>query len=431
MMHAKKHRNEMENCVTLFFSAGFGHRLFLPALLILCMAGASHGIGPVTAPQDPESAGLTWTIETVAGDSLTAASLKLTDGEVTVGEPAERTLPLAEIISIETGRQPDPQSPSGPQWLKFTTGGQLNAVVKSISSESVAFSASGIDQSLGLESIAAIVWTDSIQLKQLLAAPTDESDRVVVQGNEGSAVVEGIFESLDEFRLSIQFQGQSRTMARDRVQAIVPARIGQPTGDQNPATLTLTDGSTVAGQLESLDAGVLRMTLPGGMLEFPVKSVVSIQLASDRVQRLADLQPLDSATSVQFAPDRGWRKNLSVEGNPISLLVGDRNVARKFRNGIGMQSTSRIAFSNKGDFDRLRGWVGIDTETAGRGDCIVVVRGDGIQLWSERLRGGQPAVPVDVDISGMQVVELAVQAGEQFDLADHVSWADIRMIRTR
>jgi hypothetical protein len=220
-------------------------------------------------------------------------------------------------------------------------------------------------------------------------------------------------------------------MGRERVDAIVPARIGEPAAADRAAILTLVDGSTVGGRIESLDADNVVLQLAGTRLTLPVSKFVSVQFKSDRVQRLAELEPVDAATSVMFAPDRGWRRNASVEGNPISLKVNDDGTIRKFRNGIGTHSSSRLSFSNDRGFDRLRGLVGIDAETEGRGDCVVVVRGDGIQLWTARLQGNEPAKAIDVDVTGMKIVELVVEAGAQFDLADHVDWADIRLIRTR
>ena len=74
--------------------------------------------------------------------------------------------------------------------------------------------------------------------------------------------------------------------------------------------------------------------------------------------------------------------------------------------------------------------VGIDAETEGRGDCVMRVEGDGIALWSQRIRGDDNAVEIDVDISGIREVALIVDPGEQFDLADHADWAEARFLKT-
>ena len=101
-----------------------------------------------------------------------------------------------------------------------------------------------------------------------------------------------------------------------------------------------------------------------------------------------------------------------------------------FNSGIGIQSYSRLAFSNESGFTRFLATVGIDAETEGRGDCVMRVEGDGISLWSARVRGGEVAVDVDVSIEGISEVVLIVEPGEQFDLADHADWAKARFLKS-
>ena len=37
---------------------------------------------------------------------------------------------------------------------------------------------------------------------------------------------------------------------------------------------------------------------------------------------------------------------------------------------------------------------------------------------------------VDVDVSGMDAIALVVDPGEEFDLGDHVDWANARFVKT-
>ena len=58
------------------------------------------------------------------------------------------------------------------------------------------------------------------------------------------------------------------------------------------------------------------------------------------------------------------------------------------------------------------------------------VEGDGITLWSRRIRGSDTAIDLDIDISGIRQIALIVAPGEQFDLADHADWAQARFLKT-
>jgi hypothetical protein len=61
----------------------------------------------------------------------------------------------------------------------------------------------------------------------------------------------------------------------------------------------------------------------------------------------------------------------------------------------------------------------------------MIVRGDGIELWSGRVTGMSGPQAVDVSIRGIDNVELEVVPGEEFDLADHANWCDARFIKSK
>ena len=96
-----------------------------------------------------------------------------------------------------------------------------------------------------------------------------------------------------------------------------------------------------------------------------------------------------------------------------------------------MQSFSQLSFANTNEFDRFKAVVGIDAETAGRGDCQMVVRGDGIELWSKRVKASDDPVQVDLDIAGIKEFALIVYPGEDFDLGDHADWGEARFLKTK
>ena len=55
---------------------------------------------------------------------------------------------------------------------------------------------------------------------------------------------------------------------------------------------------------------------------------------------------------------------------------------------------------------------------------------DGITLWSKRVTAKEDPVEVDVDISAMDAIALVVDPGEEFDLGDHVDWANARFVKS-
>ena len=140
---------------------------------------------------------------------------------------------------------------------------------------------------------------------------------------------------------------------------------------------------------------------------------------------LSDLTPSSQEQQTRFAAARLWRNDKSLLGNPLRLKYKSTGKVLTFEKGLGTRSYTQLVYDND-RFDQFRAIVGIDLETAGRGDCEMVVEGDGIQLWSKRVRAEDDPESIVVDIDGISKVSLIVREGEYFDLADHANWADAR-----
>lgn len=388
------------------------------ALLLSGKAGLSG--------QEPAPNG-TMRIETVAGEVFEAEKVRIESGRIAFSAAGNaRDLPLDLIHAIETA-VPEGQSPANLPSVLLLTGGGVFGRIDGIDADGVQLERGNLPNTIALDCVEAIVWKDSPQVRQVLADPVSDSDRIVVRGTGGSVVIRGIFESLAGGKLSLQYEGQTQTVAQEKIEAIIPARVGSPVPADSRIALQLADGTSPRGGGIGLDGSVLELTILDSRVRFPLAEIRSVRFASDRLQKLAELEPLEFSQSVMFAPERGWKKNRSQDGNPLTLEVA--GTVREFSSGISMSPNSQIEFPNAG-FNRFLAIVGIDRETGGRGDCRVAVRGDGIVLWSARIRGSESALSLDLDVSGMERIELVVEAGELFDLADHVDWVDARLIRT-
>ncbi|MFF7133157.1 beta-galactosidase [Streptomyces sp. NPDC008196] len=106
------------------------------------------------------------------------------------------------------------------------------------------------------------------------------------------------------------------------------------------------------------------------------------------------------------------------DGRPISIAgVG-------YAKGVGTNSVSDIQLYLAGNCSRLTAQVGVDDETGGAGTVTFSVIADGRTLvTTPTISGRQAAVPVDVDVSGAQVVDLKVGDGGDGNGNDHGDWA--------
>lgn len=128
---------------------------------------------------------------------------------------------------------------------------------------------------------------------------------------------------------------------------------------------------------------------------------------------------LDTLEQVEAKQDWGeLQRNKSVQGNPIK--VG----AKVFRRGLGTHANSRIVYQLDRKYKRFTAYVGADKEVSAN-TVVFQVWGDGKKLWeSALLTVYDEPEKVDLDISGINKLELVVTDGGDGINADHADWAE-------
>jgi hypothetical protein len=116
--------------------------------------------------------------------------------------------------------------------------------------------------------------------------------------------------------------------------------------------------------------------------------------------------------------------NLSIERRPIT--VG----GRRFAYGVGVHPPSRIAVETHGTATRFLATVGVDDQVGpDSGTVEFRIYGDGRLLWKSGLvRGSDPGMNIDVNVRGVERVELIVTTAGRYSSAhrDHATWANAR-----
>ena len=137
----------------------------------------------------------------------------------------------------------------------------------------------------------------------------------------------------------------------------------------------------------------------------------------------SDLDPAEVKEEALVSYAGPWRRDLSVLGHPLTLGQS------AFDKGLGVHSRCLLTYACEGQFDSFAATVGIDAETNGKGDCIFQIMGDGKELFNQRVRAGDSALPVSVKVAGIKRVTLAVEPGEDLDIGDHADWCDARFVK--
>lgn len=192
---------------------------------------------------------------------------------------------------------------------------------------------------------------------------------------------------------------------RPGASATVTWKVQPPTGDLPSASaLTATvgyvqDGRRATGTDERIIGGIPTAP-PAGKDAVSDLPFLSSTNGWGPVER-------DSSVGEQAAGD----------GRPISIA------GVTYAKGLGTNALSDVQLYLAGQCTRLTADVGVDDETGGAGTVTFSVVADGKTLvTTPTIRGRQAAVPIDVDVSGAQVVDLKVGDAGDGNGNDHGDW---------
>ena len=117
------------------------------------------------------------------------------------------------------------------------------------------------------------------------------------------------------------------------------------------------------------------------------------------------------------------KANQDINGQPIVIAK------ETFAHGVGTHAASDFRVDLGGHATRFLAQVGVDDSAGGQGSVEFIVSGDGKVLWrSGVMTGGQPARPVDVDLTGIKILGLRVTDGGDGSSGDHADWADAKIV---
>ncbi len=255
-----------------------------------------------------------------------------------------------------------------------------------------------------------------------------EADRLWVKSGQGLQQVAGTLETLTEEGVKFVWNQQTRSVGRERVVGVILAGTGQReigTHGEGEARVGLSDGSVLTGRLRELKEGRLHWWMGEATVNVLWGKVVKLETGSGRLVYVSDLEPVKVLEV--FFPTDGWRwqRDRAVTGQ---LMQVDGKV---YERGIGVHAKSVLEYELGGGYEWLLATIGLQPTGNRQGDCEFVVRGDGVELFRQRMRRGDQGQMVKLSIRGVKRLVLAVEPGENFDIGDHANWADVRLVKGR
>ena len=395
--------------------------LFLPSVLAGQDAATSTGKQGATTIQS-KSVRLT----KIDGSTSSVESVSVGEGKISTAD-GEFDLNEFRLIDFE---KPVQKSVSSKVMIGLSGGGRLGA--KSVRLEDDAFIVDNVagEISLGVEAVSQIVFKqEPLPLFEETKAKSDV-DQLVVKIKGNYRTVSGIVESIGEDKITILYEEDSIDFKTADAYGLLLARDPEIEEPQINSVVVLTDGSKVSCLLNGLANEQLLASI-GELSEIvlPLPVISKIEIRSDRLAFLSDLEPKSVSEIEGSVFKRRWRSDVNIVGGPLVLRDRIAKTTRTYSKGLGTKSGMKLQFENNG-FDKFVALLGIDASTNGNGDCKVFVFGDGKKLYENRITGNDSPKALDLEISGIETLELSVEFGDDFlDLSDHLNWCDARFVK--
>ncbi|MDT0308352.1 NPCBM/NEW2 domain-containing protein, partial [Streptomyces sp. DSM 44917] len=118
-----------------------------------------------------------------------------------------------------------------------------------------------------------------------------------------------------------------------------------------------------------------------------------------------------------------------AESGPVWQRSGVSIAGRRHEHGITVPTLSTVTIALNRPCTSYRAFAGLDDLTLGLGAAVFSVHGDGQELWrSGTIRAGDPAVPLDVPLTGVETLRLEVDPQGPLGLVSLPDWADSEIL---
>jgi len=354
----------------------------------------------------------------------------------------QQTIPLERVLELNAVERPTGPSYRPQAWVDLTDGSRLLALrfeitdgivrVELISGERVEFDAAELAE-VRLQPFE----NDDGQQQQWEQVPRDSlaTDLIVVRREDALDYIEGVAHDVTAERVVFEIEGEQLPIRREKVAGLIyyhPTTSGRP----DPQALVYdASGGKLAAAALGLDAGKLSVTTVTGLQLAQTLSVVRrIDFSGGKLVYLSDLDWLER--------ESGWTPYIAVASLPESLKDFyaprlDRGfhgpllelAGRSYRKGLALQSRTELVYRLSEPFRRFEAIAGIDDAHGLGGHVRFIVEADGQPLYTAEIRGGDPPLPVSLDVAGVRKLRIVVDYGDDLDVADCLNLCDARLLK--
>jgi hypothetical protein len=358
----------------------------------------------------------------VAAALLGALGGSATAEEVPAAVPTGPPAPKPAAPAITTGHLLDGV-------IELANGDHVHGGVVSWDDKTVKLQIADVTAPLELPpTMMTTVWindTAAVAQAKALAVDAGPEDVAYVKKDAGVTAVKGLVVGVAADGVTFRYDDKDRKIDRAKIVGLV---LRSNTAKPDPAFHQLfhtVNADAISGTWTGLEKDSAVIQTAGGMtIKLPMKSVVSIGAVNGRVIYVSDLKPTGVEQTPYFGRVIPYKLDQSLDGGPMTLSDGPHV------RGIAVHSRCVLTYDIDGRYERFKTVLGFEQPAGRMGRVAVRILGDDKVLMSNPdLRGDQPAVPVDLDVTGVKKLVLEVDFGADQDTGDRVDWADARLTR--
>lgn len=364
---------------------------------------------------------------TVGGDSFqgTLLSADAAGQAAFQTKDGRKEIPIAQLVRWGKCVEPD-RSPL----LLLHDGTILVAGILEAEGDNLAVDSEALGLlRLPLRNVAAIVLhlpASSIQRDRLLdTALRNEQDaaRVVMLNGD---VMRGKLAALDDRSVSLRTAVGPVQLEFDRVSTVTLAqedRVQRETR-QKSTLVGLADGTRAVLTAFAIQAETATLTTVGGLAwKCDAREVVFLQPTSPRIVYLSDITP----SGYRHVPYLELTWKFRTDRNVLGGIM--RCGGQMYLKGLGMHTAARISYVPPQKSKAFQASLGIDDVTDGMGSVRFRVFVDGSEKYvSPTVRGLEEPLPISVEVTGAQRLDLVVDFADRADVQDQANWLDARFV---
>jgi hypothetical protein len=233
-------------------------------------------------------------------------------------------------------------------------------------------------------------------------------------------------QAIRDGKLELLYEGETRSIDQTRLVGIVFAAHPFERKASGPyQRFQFVDGQRVSGLWTAIvDDHYEVETAWGSRCKLPAAEIGEISGHNGRMVNLSDIEPAVVEQVPYFGRIRPYQKDKSLSGE--ALQIGDET----FKKGLAAHARTVLSFELGGEFASFRTTIGFEPSAGRQGRVACRVLGDGRELFVDAdLRADEPPTKLDLPVSGVSMLVLEVDFGEDEDSGDDVVWGNPRLYR--